>query len=434
MRWLICTVGGSYVPIVKSIQTVRPDRVAFICSRDEAGVKGSYPQVDGEGSVCGKPGEPPSLPNIPSQAGLPDGSWQTVLVSVDNLSDCYTTCLSVIRESQGSDADARITADYTGGSKTMSIGLALAALDSEGVDLKLVIGTRDDLAKVRRDESSHLTRASVHAIVEERVRASVSAMLERFDYSAAAGLLTSYLADVPSESPMHQWLNFCKAFDAWDRFDHSGAYSLLRGFPGCERFLRFLGRVNSALSAVGDDGAPLPVWKAPNGTGFLLAGDILAAAGRKAARCMYDDAVARHYRAVELIAQAYLWKQYEIDTGCCPPERIPEAHRGICGCAGDGGPAQLGLINSWRLAAALDSQLGKMFSGWEGRLLHALERRNYGIMAHGTTPVSCSDYEEDARDGMGAFATAALRLLADRRIAPGDSFPPQFPGQVPNCP
>jgi len=70
---IICTVGGSHQPILKSILESKPDYVCFICTGPdlETGQAGSERQIEGKGNVISmKRGEPPSLPNIRSRQDL----------------------------------------------------------------------------------------------------------------------------------------------------------------------------------------------------------------------------------------------------------------------------------------------------------------------------------------------------------------------------
>jgi hypothetical protein len=155
-KFLFITVGGSHQPIITSIKTQKPDRIIFICSD---GTKGSKSQVIGEGKPCEvRKGTEviESLPNIPKQLGLGD-SFQVdrdlvLIQEPDSLSECYNKISQKIAEIKDIDPTCQITADYTGGTKTMSCGLAIASLDAE-VPLFLTTNTsRQNLIKVESGE------------------------------------------------------------------------------------------------------------------------------------------------------------------------------------------------------------------------------------------------------------------------------------------
>ncbi|ARV60587.1 hypothetical protein BZZ01_19930 [Nostocales cyanobacterium HT-58-2] len=155
-KTLLVTVGGSFQPIVTAIYSLQPDRVIFIASD---GDKGSKSQVIGEGTPCEvRRGSEviERLPNIPTQVDLGERFQpQRDLVLIqnpDNLSECYLKIQRCIHHLQQETPDHEILADYTGGTKTLSAALVLAAVDC-GISLYLTIAsTRENLVKVERGE------------------------------------------------------------------------------------------------------------------------------------------------------------------------------------------------------------------------------------------------------------------------------------------
>jgi len=87
-RILLCTVGGSYRPVLRGIEQISPAYVCFFCTgRDPAsGRSGSIVQVSGEDSVIkAVSGDPkPTLPNIPTQAGLAGGCFEAREIPADD--------------------------------------------------------------------------------------------------------------------------------------------------------------------------------------------------------------------------------------------------------------------------------------------------------------------------------------------------------------
>jgi hypothetical protein len=83
---------------------------------------------------------------------------------------------------------------------------------------------------------------------------------------------------------------------------------------------------------------------------------------------------------------------------------------------------EIGLFKAWELAAALDSNVGDFFNEWRARLKNAIEIRNMSLGAHGTAVIMRSDYDNDSSNGMGAFVTAAIKLLDSK-----GSQIPEFP-------
>ncbi|WP_315789515.1 hypothetical protein [Fischerella sp. JS2] len=151
---LLVTVGGSFQPIITAIRSLQPDRVIFIASDGE---KGSKSQVIGEGTPCEvRRGAEvvERLPNIPTQVNLGENfqpERDLILVqNPDNLAESYAKISSCIRNLQ-QESGHQIMADYTGGTKTLSAALVMAAVDC-GISLYITIAARDNLVKVERGE------------------------------------------------------------------------------------------------------------------------------------------------------------------------------------------------------------------------------------------------------------------------------------------
>jgi hypothetical protein len=161
---LLVTVGGSFQPIVTAIRSLEPDRIIFIASD---GDKGSKSQLISEGTPCEvRRGTEviERLPNIPTQMGLGDRFQpQRDLILVqnpDDLAECYLKIQQCICHLQQQVSDHEILADYTGGTKTLSAALVLAAVDC-GIPLYLTIATtRENLVKVERGELTRLVDTS----------------------------------------------------------------------------------------------------------------------------------------------------------------------------------------------------------------------------------------------------------------------------------
>jgi CRISPR-associated protein (TIGR02710 family) len=115
--------------------------------------------------------------------------------------------------------------------------------------------------------------------------------------------------------------------------------------------------------------------------------DLLANARRRQAEARYDDAVARLYRATEVIAQARLREALNIgETGAVPLDRLPESLRAeFASRRRDDGTVFLGLQDDYRVLQALGAPLGQRFYdlGLADRQRSPLTARNQSILAHG---------------------------------------------------
>jgi hypothetical protein len=211
-RILILTVGGSHQPIVRSIQQNRPDFTCFLCSADSGKNKGSHAQVIGQGNVCSSRFglERPDLPNIVTQTQLANDTYAVrEIADFDNLSDCYLAAYQWIEQMHRDYPDATIIVDYTGGTKSMTAGLAAAALDDGQCEIQLVSGVRQDLVKVV-DQTEFVRPVQVwDAQLARRLRLARTA-LARYDYVGAVGVLEDAAARFASPTTLdkvQRWLS-----------------------------------------------------------------------------------------------------------------------------------------------------------------------------------------------------------------------------------
>jgi hypothetical protein len=383
---LLLTVGGSHQPIVTSIGQHRPDSVHFLCSDDVGKTRGSYVQVIGEGLVLKshKDLDKPDLPNIVTLAGLkPEQFHVHKIRQFDNLNDCYLETARLIEQIRGACPAARIVADYTGGTKSMTAGLAAAALDDGRCDISLVAGQRSDLVAVQ-DQSEFVRPVHVWDAQAIRRMRAAREQLRRFDYAAAEHILRDAAARFAGDNTLQQLqrgIALCRAFDAWDKFKHDASRPLLQ--PYRAQFVSHC-RVLDALAG------------RAAGHGLEAVEDLLCNAERRAAQERYDDAVGRVYRAIELTAQVWLQARYGINTSAVATDAVPEPCRGkLERLRAEDGAIKIGLLSAWDLIAAFDADpLGRRFATRRGRLLDFLSVRNSSLFAHGQRPVAESDYRK----------------------------------------
>lgn len=433
---LLITVGGSYQPIVTAICDLKPDRVLFICSQD------SQSQVVGSGTPCQLRRGSEVIecqPNIPTQLNLGDRFQPDrdllVLKNLDNLSECYRAIAEQIRSLRDECGDSvRLHADYTGGTKTMSVALAMASIDSGIEDLYVTTAQRRDLIRIEVGE--HVERASTGAIALHRfLGQDLSTLLAQYNYPAAIAELKALLRDrdlPPSDRQrIRALLNCCTGFDAWDRFDHAAAWQHLEPHlsqADLRPVILFLKRVlhsREQFAPAADEDFRAPSGSTIRGHGYELVQDLLLNAERRAVLQRYDDAVARLYRAVELLEQIRFWTGYGLKTGNLDLNKLPESLREeYAARRSPQGKIQLGLTPSYHLLSQFpDDPLGALYAQQGDRLRNALQIRNYSLFAHGLNPIDAAGYEREFRAAVVPFVEAGLAVVAPEAKHPAVQLP-----------
>lgn len=134
--------------------------------------------------------------------------------------------------------------------------------------------------------------------------------------------------------------------------------------------------------------------------------DLLANAERRAEEAKYDDAVARLYRAVELIAQMFLAKR-GIDTSHVKLKDFPEKWQKKYGLQEK---IRLAQNQAFELLENFGENIGQKFRE-NKKLRNYLKYRNESILAHGLTPISPDIYTKLSEE------VIQLSLYAFPRVA-----------------
>jgi CRISPR-associated protein (TIGR02710 family) len=401
---LVCTVGGSHQPVLTALKTRHWEHVLFVCSAATPESRSSATMVTDAVEIAGSEAGPAQrLDPIPVQAGLVAGDWEIVEVPPDDPDRAFSLLVDRLRALHRDGR--RIVADYTGGTKSMSAALVLAAFEA-GAGLQLVTGRRGDLVRVL-DRTEREIAIGTRRVSAAREFERLAAGWSRFAYQEAAEGLTRLWHDLKAEGASREELRrltrakeLSEAFAAWDAFDHKRAAGGLA--KAIYKGLAIGGRSDwSDLAAklVREQSSP---WRA------LHLRDLWRNAQRCAARGRWDDGVARLYRLWEAMAQWLLWADFRLDTAV----------------------VETGLKKSWDLYRHLRPE-GEAAAFWRSewaRLDEKLVIRNRSILAHGGDRVSQAGW----RTLSEWTDTGLLQLLEREAERLGESHEmPQLPAALP---
>lgn len=392
---LFATVGGQCEPIIKSIEYHRPDFVYFVCSTGTSGkAPGSISMVTGAGQGC------KTDQTIPQRTGLAESQYDVIALAPgeeDDPGEAYKKIRETIKQAIAKWPAAEIFADYTGGTKSMSVALFSAAIDFENIKVSLVTGARLNLVKVENFTETAVT-LNKFSFVMERQLGQANALVAKFSYASAGKLIEDLLGagrhfSVESKNMLQKLYSICLIFDAWDKFDHEKAFALFQGFE--KHFPHHFQNLKKTITErkLLDEGFSAPENFVPLNRGrFHLVSDLMLNAQRRGIQNRFDDGVGRIYRALELFAQTYLLTEYGIKTGNVVVDELPEkARERYEGKKDENGTIKLGLMESYELICLLDGLekgVGGVFEKYRNRILSEITSRNNSLLAHGFTPVS----------------------------------------------
>jgi CRISPR-associated protein (TIGR02710 family) len=380
---LICSVGTVFegrenilAVLAEEIDRLKPTRVDFIVSKESK----------------------QAAEKIITQANhKPEHINYVILDTPHDLNEVFARTNETIRQLLATGfTPAYLSLNYTSGTKVMSSGAVLAAVFNQCSELRYIYegGRAGNQVIITRPEAVSAYRDLLlgSRLIEELRFQSASDLLSRIDPS----LLSDFDAAV-----LDALKKIAEAYNAWDTFD-----------PG--RYVEIMHGVDRSIE-------PLKKFFVDSGTFGLLAelasdlarehysplifADMVNNAIRRILEGKYNDAVARLYRALEMLAQ-WVLRRYEIDTDDVDTRKIPPRHRvGFEALRSmDDGKVRVGMRKAFELLAILEAPLGLRFEA-KKELQPLLQTRSKSILAHGTSRVSKEDCQAFLQHSLELFTS-----------------------------
>lgn len=390
---MLVTVGGSLEPLIKSIQHYQPDTVYFIVSQQTV-----------EHIAAIKAGA----------AGCNFKHHTILLDDINEVTGCYETILRCTAGLEKANLPREaVIADFTGGTKAISSALVLAAV-TRGYPLSYTGGSNRSEGGTGKVESGAETFVQQvnpweALAVEERKLAAEFFNHSRFEEACEVLSRAANKVDAPKIRRLLESLeHLSEAYAEWDKFHHREALNRLqKAFSEIQAYADIAGdsQIAGLSEQVSHNLEFLRELSSASGQfkkvcrPYVL--DLLANARRRAAEGKYDDAVARLYCSLGLLAQAELKEGFNQDADKIALDdpvtlkallRLGTEYKNkyldknIC--------LKLPLYASFQYLAALENEIGLRYTDRAKEMEPLLERRNHSILAHGIQPLDKADYEK----------------------------------------
>ncbi len=289
-------------------------------------------------------------------------------------------------------APDQIAVNYTAGTKVMGSGAVLSAVYNKVMELRYITGLTapGDRAQPVRHRIVTTRPGAVFAYQDLLTGRN---MLLDLRYRSALDVLAGIDEEFLSPSDRQQLaalMKLTRAYDAWDNFQY-GQF-LLRyeeiTFNGENlRAFRLEATQHELVRRVAHETAARNI-------GPHIIAEMFNNAERRLMVGRIEDAMARLYRCLELLAQWVLLREYGIDTNDVDTRRVPprdrvalEALRSL-----EDGMVKIGLRKSFDLLRILGARVGQVLEQ-DPVLRQFLELRSGSILAHGLQPVARGDGE-----------------------------------------
>ena len=386
-RAMVISVGGTPTPIVFSLNKLRPEYICFFVSKE---TKKSINEV--------------ILPVLNFKFVHHD--W-IVTPNAELLSECYaqlTKRLPEILEKWEVEPD-EVCVDYTCGTKTMSVALSLATIE-KSCCYSYIGGNERSKGGVGvvvdgNERMWFLDNPWDEIALKERKEISI--LFNKARYASATEILQKCVERVSRQQKPHfkALHEMTMGYDLWDRFKHKEAKvrlhkshdTLFAFWQASEKseikiLTRSLDQNIEFLERLIQGARPSAYY-------FY---DLLANAKRRAdLEQKFDDAAARLYRAMEVLAQAELKTKFGIEASSVKPDEIPERIREEYlkkYSDKNDSKVKIPLYAGFYLLKELGNSLADhFFQLYDGQMRSLLDVRNQSILAHGFNPITRETFE-----------------------------------------
>lgn len=385
IKAMLLSVGGTPEPLLKSIKHHHPEFVCFFASQATNDIT---TRVRDE------------------MKKTIDIKFVTELVDNENdLLECHQKAVrAVSRIKAGGYPKDEVVVDYTGGTKNMSVSLALAAIE-QGYLFSYVGGTRRTKEGVGIVESghekmyTHLNPWDFMAVKEKR---QVALFFNSCQFKACRETLKGLAEYATMRRSLYRKLSHAiDGFYNWDLFRHTEALDSLK-----KARLEELTEDNESgvacFASKCQDLLPtleLIISRSDKGKRPCreMGLDLYANAERRFNEGKTDDAILRLYRLLEMLAQQNLLDCYGINVADVRPEQLPEQIRqAYMDKYKDpkSGVIKLAQSPAYQLLKEFNDPLGAAFIENAARFADVQLARNNSYLAHGFRSSKDAVYEK----------------------------------------
>lgn len=302
---------------------------------------------------------------------------------IDNFNSYFMGFKSKINEL---DEDYRIAIDYTSGTKTMTMSAALASMFFRK-ELVFVSGERSKKKGLVRPGTEEPKKQNLYTLYDDLLLVKIQELFNTNRFESAKSLLE----DMVNNEEADLYLKLFNAYSCFDNVDYEGAKENFDAQAFANKWKNISGQIYANNNA-------LNIINGGRDKSYYILASLLNNAKRRAIEYKYDDAIARLYRSLELIAQIKL-EEYNLNSSDLDIKIIEELTSDedylskLETMRDDSGKIKIGLVEDFELLSKLDDKLGKYYKENENKIKNTIRFRNSSILAHGLESKSKEEYE-----------------------------------------
>jgi CRISPR-associated protein (TIGR02710 family) len=314
--------------------------------------------------------------------------FEELVEEVNEFEILHKTYFAIIRKYIKAGFHANnIVVDYTSGTKSMSAALVSAGITAGVGLISYIYGVRGEGGRVQSG-SEKITSLSTNLFTTGKIINEAIILFNKNLFDAARELLSSF-----SDSPYPDYqdnikfiIQLSNALNNWDKFDFKSAFEKFNEIMKDEKILKEAHRLGVGINKLTQAASRLKEKKLDD----YKVIELVANAKRRANEGKYDDAVARIYRALEMIGQIEFTKEFKCETSDVNIGNIPSDIREEIKLKyfdNKNGRIQLPLFITFDLLKGKNNKMGILLFNKIEELNKVLQLRNSSILAHGNIPL-----------------------------------------------
>ena len=313
-----------------------------------------------------------------------------ILEDIDNFNSCFESFeIKLWQLDILSEEKHEIIMDYTSGTKTMSAAMACCGM-FYSKDLISVSGDRKNGTVSVGTET--IKYQNLYKVYDKFSLMRVRNYFNNNRFYTAAEIAENIVDENIAKDDL---LNLSRAYYAWDKMNFEEAYDYLTKVNmNVFEFKDINENVKINLKALG------AIVRSPheNLKNCYILASLINNSIRRADEYKYDDAIARLYRAFELIAQirlnSYRLNSSDIDTEVLSQKNVDSKFIESLEKTREDGKIKIGLIKDYELLDELGDDLGKYFAENRNSINNLTFKRNNSILAHGLESLDKEDFDK----------------------------------------
>ncbi|MBN2572350.1 MAG: TIGR02710 family CRISPR-associated protein [Ignavibacteriales bacterium] len=355
-----------------SIKNQNPDHIVIIASSKSYEI--TFPHLEKQFNQLGK--------NIHIE--------KIIIEEIDDLEKLHITYSDIIFSFiKKGFKKQNIVVDYTSGTKAMSASLVSAAIS---LDIGLISYVTGDRKEGRVQSGTERISSIIPTkIFSQKLIKQFISLFNLFQYQAAINIIDDFEFHPDFRDKVNILRKLACFFYEWDKFNFANAFSLSKEIND-DMLKKF-----NIKNKFKDIYIPLISELKNEELNYKKVNDLVYNAERRASEGKFDDAVARLYRALEMVAQIEFIKQFGCKTEDVNIEKLPQEIKNDIKFKyqnTSNRKIQLPMYKTFDVLNYVGNKYGKIFEENNVLIKKNISKRNYSILAHGSVPVDERHFKE----------------------------------------